>query len=232
MRRNPWSTVKVRPVTGELSPGKVELNQKRKPDAANLQADTEVVVRLRKDGPEIQCLLSYHTRQDDLAVFSLPDWEAAGWPDNADDLESIQLRKRTGTDIARIVASLRFIAVIAPILVAVLAIGPGLIWPPPTPGTSASQVAGASQLARALAATPHLSPPALAEVAALRAELRVAQATDTSAQAQQRRYNVAYLVYALMVVLLAVAVTVPQARGVLGIRGRKKTPSAGQPGTD
>jgi hypothetical protein len=88
-----------------------------------------------------------------------------------------------------------------------------------------------SQLARALAATPHLSQPALAEVAALRAELQVAQATDTSAHAQQHRYNVDYSAYAFLVFLLAIAVTVPQARGVLGIRGRKKTPGAGQPDT-
>lgn len=229
--RNTWSTIPVAPIRGNLSRGRLELSQSRKADAANLPADTDVVVRLRKGGPEIQCRLSYHTRNEDRAVFSREDWQAAGWPEDASGLAFIQLRKRTGTDIARIFASIRFVAVIAPILVAVVAIGPGLIWPPPTTGTSASHVTGASELARELAATPHLSPPALAEVAALRAELRAAQTSDTSAQAQQHHYDVAYLVYALMVVLLAAAVTVPQAREVLGFRRRKKTPSAGQSGT-
>lgn len=230
-RRSQWSTIQVRPVTGELSQGKLELNQKRQADAAGLQNDTEVVVRLKEGGPEIQCRLSYHVRNEDVAVFSSADWNAAGWPENAGGLESIQLRKRTGTDIARIVASIRFIAVIAPILVAVCAIGPGLIWAPPTGDASASQVADASQLARELAATPHLSQPALAEVAVLRAELRSAQTSDASDQAQQNRYDVAYIVYALLVVLLSAAVIVPQAREVLGIHGRKKTPDTRQADT-
>jgi hypothetical protein len=224
-RRDTWSTIPVRPIRGNVSQGQLELNQKRKADAANLPADTEVMVRLSESGPEIQCQLSYHARADDEAVFLEADWEAAGWPKDASNLASIQLKQRTKANIVRNAISLRFIAVIGPILVAACAIGPGLIWPPPSTATSASQVVGASQLARVLAATPHLSRPAMADVAALRAELRAAQATDTSTQAQQHRYNVAYLVYAILVLLLAIAVTVPQARGVLGIRSRK-TPSA------
>jgi hypothetical protein len=222
MRRNRWSTIQVRPVRDDgLSQGRLELNQKRQADAASLEKDTEVVVRLQPGGPKLQCQLSYHTRPEDVAAFSAADWQQAGWPQDATDLEAIQLKKRSRADVVRVVASIRFLAVIAPILVAACAIGPGLIWPPPTADPSASQVASASQLAGALAATPHLSQPALTEVAALRAELRAAQASEISGQAQQRRYDIAYLVYALIVVLLAAAVTVPQAREVLGFHRRR-----------
>jgi hypothetical protein len=228
-RREQWSTVAVRPVRGELSPGVLELDQKRQAETGNLKSDTEVVVRLREGGPEIQCRLSYHTRNEDLAVFAQADWESAGWPGDGDGLTSIQLRKRTGADIARIFPTVRFLAAIAPLIIAACAIGPGLIWPPPSAGPSASQVAVASQLAAELAATAHLGQPARAEVAALRAELRAAQAGDTVDAAQQHHYDLAYIGYTILVVALSAAVTVPPAREVLGIRRRKKTQASGGP---
>jgi hypothetical protein len=223
-RRNPWSTIQVAPVRGNLSAGALELNQKRQTDAANLQQDTTVVVRLGEGGPEIQCQLSYYTRNEDRAVFSREDWESAGWPKNDAGLESIQLRKRTRNDIVRNTLSVRFVAIIAPILVAIFAIGPGLIWPPPSSDIPANQIASANQLARELATTPHLSPPALDEVEALQTELRAAQTSDTSVQLQQHRYDAAYLLYAVMVVALAIAVAVPQAKGFRRIKRQKKSP--------
>jgi hypothetical protein len=203
-----------------VSQGHLELPRNRQAEAAGLPDGSTVVVRLREDGRRIECLLAYHDRNEDRAVFSRADWETAGWPTDAGELSAIQLRKRTGTDIARNAVSLRFLVVIAPIIIAIFAIGPGLIWPPPSTGASASQVAVANQLAEELVTAPHLSHAALAEVAALRAELRAAQASATSIQRQQHRYDVAYLLDAAVVAVTALAVAIPQVRGVLGFRAR------------
>jgi hypothetical protein len=226
-RGDPWSKIEVPPAEGDLSPGTFELDDRHQTEAG-LQAGTDVVVRLGKGWPEIQCRLSYVKRAVDQAVFSRADWEAAGWPTDATGLTAIQLRRRTATDVARNAMSIRFLAVIVSILVAVFAIGPGLIWSPPSTATSAVQVASANQLAGQLAAAPHLSLRVHAEVAALHAELRAAQTSQASVQSQQHRYDAAYLVYALMVVLLAIAVALPQAAGILRIRRQKKKPTAGK----
>lgn len=210
-RRHPpaWTPMTVSPAQGTPGPGVLELNVKRK-ETLGINANSTVLVRLGKDFPQIRCQLKYADRAQDQAVFSLDDWNALDPPSDG-EVKSFELRRQTKGDVARLMLSNKFLIIIAPVIVALLAIAPGLIWAPPSTTGSSAHIENAYQLAGALSSAPGLSPRLRSEVTSLRAELSQAQASDASVMQQQSNYGWAYLAYALVVALLAVSAAAPQA---------------------
>lgn len=211
MRRHPpaWDPITVPPAQGNPGDGVLQLNATHQA-SLDISENTTVVARLGPRRPQIQCRLKYVNKALDQAVFSEKDWAALD-PPSGQEIKSFELRTRTKGDVARLTLSNRFLIIIAPTIVAILAIGPGVIWAPASNIASSAHIYSADQLAAELSSAPGLSPRARSEVTSLQAELSESQASNTSVMQQQNRYNHVYLIYALIVALLAILAAVPQA---------------------
>jgi len=210
MKRRPtWTRVTVSPAQGDPGKGVLELNGNHK-DTVCIDGDTTVFVRLGNNLPQIRCRLKYSDRAQDQAVFSEKDWNALK-PPPEEEITGFECRRQTKGDVARLVLSNKFLIIIAPVIVALVALAPGWIWAPPSTTGSSAHIDHAYQLAGELSSTPGLSPRLRSEVTSLQAGLSQAQASDASVMQQQSNNGWAYLGYALLVALLAVSAMVPQA---------------------
>jgi hypothetical protein len=216
MRRRPpaWKLISVPPAQGDPGDGMLELKDTHRA-SLDMAENTVVVARLGSGRPQIQCRLKYVNKAEDQPVFSRKDWAALDPPST--EIGSFELRTRTKGDFARLALSNKFLIIIAPVIVAILAIGPGLIWAPPSNIASSAHIYSADQLAGELSSAPGLSPRSRSEVMSLQAELSEIQASNASVMQQQSNYGWAYLAYALVVALLAILAAAPQA--IDGFRG-------------
>jgi hypothetical protein len=196
--------VKAEPVGGGVEEGTVELPA----GSAKFAAGTMVMARLRDGMPEVPCQVSYADRAQEQAVFSAAGFEQLGWSVDG-GYRQIEVRPQTVQDAAGRAFSLRSLLILAPVIAAVIALGPVLFWPAPDNSASLTQIAAAGQRAADLATAPGINPHLRHQILELRNQIRAAQKQDTTTAAQQTDNARATYANAIAIFLLALIVAAP-----------------------
>lgn len=211
-----WVPVPAEPVQGEVEAGVVEIPT----GSARFRAGTTVMVRLGADLPAVQCRVRYADRAQAQAVFSAAEFNQLGWSELGGHRQ-VEIRAQLAPDVARTVFSLRSLRVLAPVVAALIALGPLLIWPAPGNSASQAQITAAEVRATDLANTPGISGDLRRQLDELRSGLRAAVHGNAATLAQRSANARATAANGIAVVILAIVFAAPPFAELVGLRRRR-----------